>query len=49
MRATRHEEPGLRRRDRFPHLGILRELAFSGLITLADKGCTGAGDHIRTR
>src|SRR6266566_3512429 len=29
--------------------GILRELAAAGLIVLADKGYTGAGDHIRTR
>ena len=28
--------------------GILRELAASGLIVLADKGYAGAGDHIRT-
>jgi hypothetical protein len=28
--------------------GIIRELASSGLIVLADKGYTGAGDHIRT-
>jgi DDE superfamily endonuclease len=28
--------------------GILRELAASGLVVLADKGCHGAGDHIRT-
>jgi DDE superfamily endonuclease/Helix-turn-helix of DDE superfamily endonuclease len=28
--------------------GILRELAASGLVVLADKGYTGAGDHIRT-
>jgi len=27
--------------------GILRELAASGLIVLADKGYAGAGDHIR--
>jgi hypothetical protein len=27
--------------------GIVRELADSGLIVLADKGYTGAGDHIR--
>jgi hypothetical protein len=28
--------------------GILRELAASGLVVLADKGYHGAGDHIRT-
>ena len=28
--------------------GIVRELAASGLIVLADKGYTGAGAHIRT-
>jgi hypothetical protein len=28
--------------------GIVRELAASGLIVLADQGYTGAGDHIRT-
>jgi hypothetical protein len=28
--------------------GILRPLAAAGLIVLADKGYTGAGDHIRT-
>jgi DDE superfamily endonuclease len=28
--------------------GIVRELATAGLIVLADKGYTGAGDHIRT-
>jgi hypothetical protein len=28
--------------------GILRELAVA-LIMLADKGYTGAGDHVRTR
>jgi len=28
--------------------GILRQLAASGLIVLADKGYVGAGDHIRT-
>src|SRR5205823_1181953 len=28
--------------------GILRELAAAGLVVLADKGYTGAGDHIRT-
>jgi DDE superfamily endonuclease len=28
--------------------GIVRRLATSGLIVLADKGYTGAGDHIRT-
>ena len=28
--------------------GILRELAATGLIVLADKGYHGAGDHIRT-
>jgi hypothetical protein len=28
--------------------GIVRELAAAGLIVLADKACTGAGDHIRT-
>ena len=28
--------------------GILRELAAAGLIVLADKGYTGAGDHVRT-
>src|SRR2546430_12757417 len=28
--------------------GILRELAASGLIVLADKGYAGAADHIRT-
>ena len=28
--------------------GIVRELAAAGLIVLADKGYTGAGDHIRT-
>jgi hypothetical protein len=28
--------------------GILRELAASGLIVLADKGYHGAGEHIRT-
>jgi hypothetical protein len=28
--------------------GIIAELAASGLIVLADKGYTGAGDHIRT-
>jgi hypothetical protein len=27
--------------------GIARELAASGLITLADKGYTGAGEHVR--
>jgi len=27
--------------------GILRELAASGLVVLADKGYHGAGDHIR--
>lgn len=27
--------------------GIIRELAGSGLIVLADKGYTGAGDHVR--
>jgi DDE superfamily endonuclease len=27
--------------------GILRDLAASGLIVLADKGYTGAGDHVR--
>jgi DDE superfamily endonuclease/Helix-turn-helix of DDE superfamily endonuclease len=27
--------------------GIVRELAASGLVTLADKGYTGAGDHVR--
>ena len=27
--------------------GILRELAVSGLVVLADKGYTGAGNHIR--
>jgi hypothetical protein len=28
--------------------GIVRELAAAGLVVLADKGYTGAGDHIRT-
>jgi hypothetical protein len=28
--------------------GMLRELAASGLVVLADKGYTGAGDHILT-
>src|SRR5437762_8608673 len=28
--------------------GILRDLAAAGLVVLADKGYTGAGDHIRT-
>jgi len=28
--------------------GILRHLAAAGLITLADKGCTGAGGPVRT-
>ena len=28
--------------------GIIRELAAAGLITLADKGYNGAGDHVRT-
>jgi len=28
--------------------GILRELAASGLVVLADKGYRGAGDHVRT-
>ena len=28
--------------------GIIRELAAAGLVVLADKGYTGAGDHIRT-
>jgi hypothetical protein len=28
--------------------GIVRELAASGLVVLADKGYTGAGDHVRT-
>ncbi len=28
--------------------GIVRELAAAGLIVLADKGYTGADDHIRT-
>jgi hypothetical protein len=28
--------------------GIVRELAAAGLIVLADKGYTGAGDHVRT-
>ena len=28
--------------------GILRELAAAGLVVLADKGYTGAADHIRT-
>ena len=28
--------------------GIIGELAASGLIVLADKGYTGAGEHIRT-
>jgi hypothetical protein len=28
--------------------GILRDLAAAGLIVLADKGYTGAGDHVRT-
>jgi DDE superfamily endonuclease len=28
--------------------GILRELAASGLVVLADKGYTGADDHVRT-
>ena len=27
--------------------GILRELAASGLVVLADKGYAGAGDHVR--
>jgi DDE superfamily endonuclease/Helix-turn-helix of DDE superfamily endonuclease len=27
--------------------GILRQLAASGLVVLADKGYTGAGDHVR--
>ncbi len=27
--------------------GILRDLAASGLIVLADQRCTGAGDHVR--
>ena len=27
--------------------GIVRELAAAGLIVLADKGYTGAGDHVR--
>ena len=27
--------------------GIIAELAASGLVVLADKGCTGAGDHVR--
>ena len=27
--------------------GIVRQLAAAGLIVLADKGCTGAGDHVR--
>ena len=27
--------------------GIIRELAASGLVVLADKGYTGAGDHVR--
>jgi hypothetical protein len=26
--------------------GIVRELAAAGLITLADKGATGAGEHV---
>jgi hypothetical protein len=28
--------------------GIVRELAASGLVTIADKGYIGAGDHVRT-
>ena len=28
--------------------GILRELGTAGLIMLADKGYTGAGDHVHT-
>ena len=28
--------------------GIVRELAAAGLVVLADKGCHGAGNHIRT-
>jgi len=28
--------------------GIVRELAAAGLVVLADKGYTGAGDHVRT-
>ena len=27
--------------------GIIRELTASGLVVLADKGNTGAGDHVR--
>ena len=35
------------RPDRRPDLGILRELAASGLVVLAEKGYAGAGDHVR--
>jgi hypothetical protein len=28
--------------------GIVRELAAAGLVVLADRGYTGAGDHVRT-
>jgi hypothetical protein len=28
--------------------GIIRQLAAAGLITLADKGYTGAGEHVLT-
>ena len=27
--------------------GIIAELAASGLVVLADRGYTGAGDHVR--
>ena len=42
--AAVQQPPG---QDRKPP-GILRELAASGLAVLADKGYTGAGNHVRT-
>ena len=35
------------RPDRGPDPGLVRELAASGLIVLADKGYAGAGEHVQ--
>ena len=54
LRPRRRDPVGLRaparcraRPDRGPDPGLLRELAASGQVVLADKGYAGAGDHVR--
>jgi len=54
LRPRRGDRVGVRaaarrgaRPDRGPDPGLVRELAASGLIVLADKGYAGAGEHVQ--